>query len=224
LKRQLDLLFITGHLITALYIYLLGWWSLALLPFALLVFHTGESAFAHRIFTHNSMQISKWGHFVGHLCFNACAWGSALTFGVIHNSHHRFNGTEKDPHEPKYVGKWNIFLGRLNPDFEIDRRFFRRKSGEPYAMWFHKHYFTIAWLMMPIFAPVFALSFWMRYALLVMVHDGDEGMDTSVDKWWLWPMLLGDEAHNLHHRSATTARHHRFDLVYMCMRLLKAIP
>lgn len=224
MKRKLDLLFIAAHILTAVYVYFLGWWALLLIPYALAMFHTGESAFAHRIFTHSSIQISKRAHAVGHFIFNGVGWGSALVFGSIHNAHHRYNGTEKDPHEPKHVGKWNIFLGNLNTESNIDMRFFKRKFNDPYAAWFHKNYFKIAWIFMPIFAPVLVAGFWLRYALLVMVHSDDENEDTSVDKKWLWPVLLGDEAHNLHHRAATTAKHHNFDFVYLCMKFLKAIP
>lgn len=221
MKQKLDRLFIVAHLLTALYVYLLGWWALAVIPVVLLLFALGQGAFAHRIFTHGSMTVGKRGSFIGHLIFNMCAWGSALTFGAIHRMHHRYSGTEQDPHEPRYIGKWNMLIGNWN--LVTDLKWFKRKyKSDPQAAWFHKHYFTIAWIGMPLFAPLTAASFWLRYLLLVVVHDGDDE-DTSQDKWWLWPLLLGDEMHNVHHKSATKAKHHNLDMCYWTGRLLQLL-
>lgn len=224
MKKKLDLLFVFAHIITAIYIYFIGWWALAFIPFALIVFHAGQGAFAHRIFTHNTRTISPNAHWVGHFLFNFCGWGSALVFGSIHRMHHKYNGTEMDPHEPKYVGHWNIFLGRYK--LCTDKRFFRIAYKYPHAAWFHKNYFKIATIGLPLFAPVTAAGFWLRFLLLDVVHSDDEseGSDTSTDKWWLWPVLLGDEAHNLHHRSATLAKHHNLDFIYLCILMFTKIP
>jgi fatty-acid desaturase len=224
LKKKIDALFIAGHVLTVIYACLLGWWALLMIPFAMFVFHAGHGAFAHRIFTHDadktSCAISNRSHWIGHFLFNMCGWGSALTFGAIHRQHHKYSGTKHDPHEPKFVGKWNLFIG--NYQLTADRRFFRLKIKSPYAQWFHKNYFKIAWLCMPLFAPVFALGFWMRYILLVMVHPKDD-VPTARDCWWLWPILLGDEAHDLHHSRSYLAKHHNFDFVYLCVKMFKVI-
>jgi fatty-acid desaturase len=225
LKKKIDALFVAGHLLTILYIYLLGWWSLLLRPFAMFVFHAGHGAYAHRIFTHDAdktfSKLSNNAHWLGHLFFNMTGWGSALTFGAIHRSHHKYSGTEQDPHEPKFSGKWNLFVGNYN--FEnYDRRFIRIRACAPYASWFHKNYFKVAWTGMPIFAPVFALAFWLRYVLLVMVHP-NEDHPTAHDCWYLWPLLLGDEAHELHHKRAYCAKHHNLDFVYLCVKMWRSI-
>lgn len=223
LQKKLDRLFIVAHLLTAVYAVILGWWALLMIPFALFVFHVGHGAFAHRIFTHNAKSISSNAHWIGHFLFNFCGWGSALVFASIHRQHHKYNGTEQDPHEPKYVGHWNLFLGRYKPS--ADKRFFKMAYKEyPHAAWFHKHYFKIAWLGMPVFAPVIAAGFWLRFVLVDIVHPNDDLEDTSQDRWWLWPILLGDEAHNLHHRRSYLAKHHNLDFVYAGVKLLQAIP
>lgn len=190
-----------------------------MIPFALIVFHAGHGAYAHRIFTHDADKsmtvLSNRAHWLGHFLFNMTGWGSALTFGAIHRAHHKFSGTEEDPHEPKFAGKWNLFVGNYNFD-NYDKRFIRLRSSAPYASWFHKNYFTVAWLGMPIFAPVFAAAFWLRYVLLVMVHPDDDA-PTARDCWYLWPILWGDEAHELHHLKAYGAKHHNLDFVYLCL-------
>jgi len=221
LKEKLDRLFIVAHILTAIYIYLLSWWALLFIPFALIIFHAGQGAFAHRIFTHNAATISDRAHWIGHFLFNFCGWGSALVFGSIHKMHHKYNGTEHDPHEPKYVGHWNIFLGRYN--LCTDKIFFKNAYKKPYAAWFHKNYFKIAWAGMPIFAPVIASGFWFRFLLLDLVHRNDEE-DTSKNCWWLWPILLGDEAHNTHHSRSYLAKHHNLDFIYFCIKVLEKIP
>ena len=222
MRQKLNYLFIAGHIVTLLYIFLLGWWSLVLLPVSLLLFALGQGAFAHRIFTHKAMDISPRAHWIGHFIFNMCGWGSALVFGSIHKMHHRYSGTENDPHEPRYQGKWNVFLGNYN--LCTDKKFFKREYKKPHAAWFHKNYFKLAWLFIPIFGPLTAISFWLRYLLLVVVHDGEEDGDTARNKWWLWPLLLGDEMHYEHHRSATRAKLHNLDMVYYSGCLLKLIP
>jgi len=224
LKKKLDRLFIAGHLITALYAYLLGWWALLLIPYAMIIFHAGHGAYAHRIFTHNADksfgEVSNRAHFLGHLLFNMCGWGSALVFGAIHVEHHKYAGTDKDPHEPHIQGKWNLFWG--NYCLTTNKRFFKARYNTPYAKWFHQNYFKVAWWLMPIAAPVFALGFWLRYVLLVMVHP-NENDPTAADRWWLWPILVGDETHELHHDKPTSSKHHNFDFVYFCLRMFKAV-
>lgn len=224
LKKKLDRLFIVGHLLTALYIYLLGWWALLLFPYAMIIFHAGHGAFAHRIFTHNADksfgELSNRGHLLGHVLFNMCGWGSALVFGSIHVEHHKHAGTEQDPHEPNIQGKWNLLWG--NYCLTTNKRFFKARYDAPYAKWFHKNYFKVAWRLMPIAAPVFALGFWLRYVLLVMVHP-NETDPTAADRWWLWPVLIGDETHELHHDKPTGIKHHNFDIVYYLSKIFTKI-
>ena len=219
-KKKLDRLFIVGHLLTLLYVYLLGWWSLLMIPFAMIVFHIGHGAYAHRILCHNAAKISPIGHLIGNFCFNFVGWNSALVFGAIHTNHHRYAGTEKDPHEPRFYGKWNLLIG--NYDYTPCKKFIKIKMKQPYVKWFHKNYHTIAWIGMPVFAPVFALGFWMRYVLNTLVHPKEEA-PTSQNQNWLWPILLGDEQHELHHKRAYLDRHHSFDFVYLCIRFLKVL-
>lgn len=224
LKKKLDRLFIFGHIITAIYAYFLGWWALLMFPYAMIIFHAGHGAYAHRIFAHNADQamsgISNRGHLLGHILFNMCGWGSALTFGSIHVEHHKHSGTELDPHEPRYIGKWNMFLGKYC--LSTNKRFFKARYSAPYAKWFHKKYFKVALVLLPISAPVLALAFWLRYVLLVMVHPNEE-LPTAQDRWWLWPVLIGDETHELHHQKPSGSKHHNLDIVYLFVRALKLV-
>jgi len=224
LKKKLDRLFIVGHIVTAAYAYLLGWWSLLLIPYAMAVFHAGHGAYAHRIFTHNAdktfSEVSNRAHLLGHTLFNMCAWGSALVFGAIHVEHHKHSGTELDPHEPRIIGKWNMFLGRYC--LTTNKRFFKARYNAPYAKWFHQNYFKVAWALLPIAAPVYAFAFWARYILLVLVHPRED-LPTAADRWWLWPILVGDETHELHHEKPTGVKHHSLDFVYQCVRIYRAI-
>jgi len=224
LTKKLDRLFIVGHLLTFLYAYFLGWWGLLMIPYAMIIFHAGHGAFAHRIFTHNVdkifPEVSNKGHWLGHLLFNMCGWGSALVFGSIHVEHHKHSGTELDPHEPRFIGKWNMFLGKYC--LSTNKRFFKARYKAPYAKWFHNNYFKIAWLLMPIAAPVFTFAFWVRYVLLVMVHPNPD-LPTAKDRWWLWPILIGDETHELHHNKPTQSKHHSFDFVYLCVKIFRMI-
>ena len=228
MKDRLNHLHIVAHLLTLLYVFLLGWWALLIIPFALVVFHLGQSAYAHRIFTHsvNINALSPRAHFIGQFLSTLCGWGSPLSFATIHRVHHAHSGTEKDPYEPKYVGRLNVLLGRYDLKTKVDLRFFRRAYKRPYAAFFHKNYFTVAWLSMVLFAPVFVAGFWLRYVGIVMIHEGgpEDSVDTSVDKFWLWPLLWGDEAHELHHEKSYLARHHKLDIIYWFVRLYQIIP
>lgn len=222
MKQKLDLLFIVAHVVTIGYVLLLGWWSLLLIPACIVLFALGQGAFAHRIFTHDTIKISPTASVIGHTIFNMCAWGSALTFGAIHRMHHRYSGTENDPHEPNIIGKWRTFIGDFN--LHSDLRWFKRKyKNDPIAAWFHRNYFKVAWIGLPIFAPLTAASFWFRYLLLVVVHDGPED-ETAQDKVWLWPLLVGDEMHEMHHKNATLVKHHNFDVIWYWTEVLKRIP
>ena len=209
MKEKLNWLFVAGHIITGIYLYLGMWW---VLPLGLLIFHVGHGAFAHRIFMHGAGEARF--PLLGHLLFNMCAWGSALTFSAVHANHHRYSGTELDPHEPKYQGKWNIFIG--NYCLNACMKTFKRLARQPYAMWFHKNYFRVAVLSLPLAAPVMVVSFWLRYLLLVYLHDAEDD-STASNKWWLWPILWGEEMHEKHHSGAKL--HHKLDLIggFVCL-------
>ena len=55
-----------------------------------------------------------------------------------------------------------------------------------------------------------------------MVHP-NETDPTAADRWWLWPVLIGDETHELHHDKPTGIKHHNFDIVYYLSKIFTKI-
>jgi stearoyl-CoA desaturase (delta-9 desaturase) len=36
--------------------------------------------------------------------------GSPIAFSYVHRLHHKFTDTENDPHSPKHIGRWRVWL------------------------------------------------------------------------------------------------------------------
>jgi fatty-acid desaturase len=194
---------------------------------SLLVFHLGHGVFAHRYFTHRMFIISDNAKLIGHLLFTFINWGSASTFAAIHYNHHKYSGTDKDPHEWRHIGLWNTFIG--NYKLNYDKTIFKNSLKQKYAKFFHKNYFKILVIGMPLMAPVTALAFWLRAISIILGHSdiGDtsnrRNNDTSVNAWYLYPILWGDEAHTEHHNNLRLPKLHNYDLIYYLSLILRKL-
>ena len=68
----------------------------------------GISMTYHRSISHNAVVLPKWLEFIGLFLGGLSLQGSALSWAATHRQHHRYYGTEKDPHSPKAMGVWYI--------------------------------------------------------------------------------------------------------------------
>lgn len=72
------------------------------------------------------------------------ATSSALAWAGVHRKHHRFSDTEKDPHSPKFMGRWKAYWQLSDNDKDIVK-YVPDLLRKPWYVFQHTHYFTVLW-------------------------------------------------------------------------------
>jgi len=209
---KIHIIAVIAHILTIVYAFI---WPVAtlvmLLPVSLIWFHLGHGVFIHRYFTHKHFNFSKLGIFLGHLFYIPTNMGLAIMWSSMHNKHHMYSGTNKDPHEWRQVGILKALVSDYGDAFSVDVRNAVKAKKEPFAKFFTKaHYIILSVLVIPL-APVVAMSFWWKQFTTIVVHldIGDyskrEGSDTSTNIKFLHWLMWGDEKHNDHHNDTSCA-------------------
>jgi stearoyl-CoA desaturase (delta-9 desaturase) len=214
---------IFGHL--ALF-YLLATWQWQLLLISLFVHYLiavpGISMTYHRSIAHNAVQLPRWLEFIGLFLAGLSMQGSALSWAATHRQHHRFQGKEKDPHSPKYLGSWYIHIFGYSFS-KVDPRSVVKLLQTHHRYW-HKYYY---WIYVPIllgslivlpvnlalaifFAPI-ALIFQFENFINTWTHSWDKDIPVNVP---VVNLFLGGEAwHENHHNRPGDVRFHKYDLL-----------
>lgn len=105
---------------------------------------TSISAGYHRYFSHSAFKVGSWyGYYVQCLGIFANA-GPVLTWAASHRMHHRYFGTNKDPHSPIDKGFLSVYLNLWGYTVAIDRRMLRGLITQPSVVFFYNHYFKIS--------------------------------------------------------------------------------
>ena len=68
-------------------------------------------------------------------CGLLCGVRSPLTWAGVHRMHHAYSDTPKDPHSPKHIGKWRVFLSMYRIK-TIPRKFIKDLLKNPRVMFF----------------------------------------------------------------------------------------
>lgn len=216
-------LILTGHVALASLI-LTGQWQLILISLLLhyLIVTLGISMVYHRAVAHNSVDLPKWIENIGLFLAGMSLQGSAISWVATHRQHHRWQGTAKDPHSPRYLGSWYIHLfGYIFS--EIETRHVKKLVSTHHAVW-HRYYL---WIYLPIFfgASVLlpwqwsAALFWAPVALVFQfenfvntwTHNWDK--DQPVNRPIVSLFVLGEAYHHNHHENPGAPRFHRFDVL-----------
>ena len=75
-----------------------------------LFYVVGEGIFLHRYFSHQAFECKTWIARLGAVFAVLGAYGSPVSYRIVHITHHAKSDTEQDPHSP--VGNfWKAFIG-----------------------------------------------------------------------------------------------------------------
>jgi len=83
--------------------------------------------------------------------------GSVLSFVASHRQHHQYADTEKDPHSPTHIGKFNVYFLRWKKQ-KISPTLFRDIAESGFQRFMHKYwlYFQLTSIaVLAIINPVF---------------------------------------------------------------------
>jgi stearoyl-CoA desaturase (delta-9 desaturase) len=214
---------VLGH-VALLYLIVTLQWKLLLLSLVVyyLIGIVGISVTYHRVVSHNSVTLPKWLEFIGLFLGGLSMQGSALSWAATHRQHHRYQGTDKDPHSPKQLGTWYVQLFGYSFS-KIDPRFAASLLRTHHATW-HKYYY---WIFVPLLIgslvvlPVnLALAiFWAPIAFtfhfigFINTWTHDWGNDIPSNRPWANLFIGGDAWHENHHDRPWEVRCHKYDVV-----------
>lgn len=189
----------------------------------------GLGATYHRVVCHNAVKLPKILEYIGVFIGGLSMQGSALSWSATHRQHHKYQGQEKDPHSPKYLGTWYVQLFGYAFS-KIDARFATGFLNTYHATW-HKYYY---WIYVPILLSSFlffsfdvALAlFWSPIALAfhfegltnTSTHSWDKDIPTN--KLWVNAFMFCEGWHKVHHDYPSKVRLHKYDLIGLMLEKL----
>lgn len=108
------------------------------------IFQTIGTIGYHRWLCHNSFKPTTFGKYLMLFGMVTNGIGRPLHVVIAHRLHHPHVDTELDPHSPKYMTWWNMWLGQytVKSGFPIPRDFFRNKE----VVFVNKHYWKLFWI------------------------------------------------------------------------------
>lgn len=215
-KYRYQILTLLAHILLLIqYMFLPYWYIVITLMLGWIASSLGHNLFAHRVLTHKHFKFSKTANIIGHTIFALLNIGSIVTYCSVHLKHHRFSGKAHDPHDHYRIGIIRTILNMWDKYYLPEKHTYKIFLNDPLCNWFHKRHEWIA-LFSSIFTPyLIVVSFWLQRILVIVVHIPKLGYrspitqkhDTSVNVWWLKPIMLGEELHNNHHLYANKANH-----------------
>ena len=177
----------------------------------------------HRVFCHNAIQTWTWVKRLSTITACATNVGTPITWAGVHTLHHMFSDTPDDPHSPKVYPWWRICLGYFDSE-SIAKNIGKAKrrivevSRDKFVVFVHRYYYLVFAAMglatiaifgfdnavVYYFSPAFIASL-MTYVINVVSHtwmgysNFDIG-DGSKNTLFTYPLFLGENYHNNHHK------------------------
>lgn len=203
-----------AHLVLIAHYAVMPWWYIiSTLLLGWVVSSLGHNLFAHRVLTHNHFKFGQRAQNIGHFLFAILNIGSIVTYCSVHLKHHKYSGKHKDPHDYKRIGVIRAILNLWDKYYIPEKTTYRRFLEDPLCKWWHDRHYTIALFSAVLIPYTIVVSFWLQKVLVIVVHMPCLGSksantkDSSVNVWWLKPIMLGEELHNNHHLYAGHANH-----------------
>jgi stearoyl-CoA desaturase (delta-9 desaturase) len=211
-----------GHLSTV-YLMIVGRWDLLLISLMINYFigQVGISMTYHRALSHRAITLPKWLERVGTIIGGFAMQGSAITWSELHRAHHRLDGTDRDPHSPKFYGCFYVTMCQWAFTSHYTRPC--KDISDSWQLTFHRFYYLIYGTIMV--TSLFFLNF--EWALALFWSPvGMCAIFSGVVNTWLssWSkdipkndmrvqiFSLGEAYHKNHHDLPKNYRFGKYDL------------
>ena len=163
---------------------------------------------SHRWLCHNSFKPTPVGKFLMLTGLLFGGYGKPLHVVVAHRAHHAYSDQEQDPHSPKYLTFFQMWLGRfkMSTGARIPRDFFRDKQ----VVFLNNHYWKIFWIFnialavidlktALIFCPItFAYGWTLNTIVNYFGHKSDTVGPRNLNTLLVW-LTFGEALHKNHH-------------------------
>ena len=200
-------------------------WLMASFVAWLLFYVIGEGIFLHRYFSHNSFECKNYVSYTGAVLPMLGAFGSPISWRILHLSHHGSADKQNDPHSPVTKGFWYAFFGwqleKHPPKMSVllgkklwSNSYYRFLEKNSVGVWWAGTYvFLLIDWKLPLFV---ALGSSVGHVLTGLTNSlghltGTRRFDTKDNSrniaWFSWITWQGSGAlHNNHH--AHPSRYH----------------
>jgi stearoyl-CoA desaturase (Delta-9 desaturase) len=125
-------------------------WHVSLYQFMLGVFFAyicnifGSACGAHRLWSHQSYQTNYLYQWIMALLFTVTTCGSVIGYVLLHERHHKYADTEKDPHSPLHNGILKTWFGFYSDSAkQINVLLYKRLMQDRVLAVTHDYYFLI---------------------------------------------------------------------------------
>jgi fatty-acid desaturase len=187
------------------------WWVLSIFVYYL-TGCLGITITFHRYLTHRSFKMPKILEYLFSFFGAMGGTGSSIGWAAVHNAHHKYSDTEKDPHSPHILGL-KMMLSRYNYDFNFwDARFLLR---DKFHVFLHNYYYLIMLIwastllvidyrlflfgfVVPQFLQIWASNI-SNYANHIWGYSNYDTGEGSKNTWWVSAITWGEGWHNNHH-------------------------
>ena len=189
--------------------------------------HVGISAGLHRYWCHRAFKAGKVFEIVTLYMSILAGVRSPISWIAMHNMHHEFTDTKKDPHSPKFKGKLKVFLGMYSVD-KIKPKHCRYMYDNPRLVFFHNHWLKI-WVatgfLSFFISPWFFLSFvaipavlsYIGFGLLNSLCHGKKRIANIP----LLNILAAGEGYHKEHHKGKLLRYHKYDFTGYILEKIK---
>jgi len=163
---------------------------------------------SHRWLAHRSFEPTKLGIFIMMLGMLVESYGKPSQTVIAHRLHHKYTDVEGDPHSPKHLSFFDLWLGKFSAIQSLPPiRDFLRISE---IQWFDKHYWKLWWLfnvvlllidwqVALIFCPVIFTRSWILNTIInYQGHGGKKCEPTNLNHFLVY-ITAGEALHKNHH-------------------------
>ncbi len=163
---------------------------------------------SHRWLSHRSFEPTRLGVFIMMIGMIVESYGKPSQTVIAHRLHHKYTDVEGDPHSPKDLSFFKMWLGKYSPITSLPpvRDFLRIKE----IQWFDKHYWKLWWLfnvilaivdwqIALIFCPIIFTRSWLLNQIInYHGHSGKEGSPANLNRILVY-LTAGEGLHKNHH-------------------------
>ena len=169
----------------------------------------------HRLISHRSFETYNFIEKLFSVIGVITTIGSPIAWVAIHRQHHRSTETEKDPHSPYILGKFNAWVGFWNY-VNLDLKLVRDLRKDKFQKLLHKYYLEIIlaycfvlllinpWLILFVYAIPACLTLHSSSVIIVIAHyhgykTYNLKHDQARNSWIAHLFSMGEGWHNNHH-------------------------
>jgi len=169
----------------------------------------------HRLLSHRSFETHKPIEYLLSVLGVLTIIGSPMAWTAVHRQHHRAAETNRDPHSPYVLGKFNAWVGFWNYAI-LDLKLVRDMRRSKFQKFLHNYYIEIIaiyvlilalinpLLVVFVFAIPACLSLFTTSAVIVIAHyhgykTYELKHDQARNSWITHLLSLGEGWHNNHH-------------------------